>query len=101
MVLRDLSFWGIVKLSLILELLVTVLLSPFLILYVIVAGGEFELGTGQITVLGVKLQNFDLVGTIPASIIGVLFGLTLLLIHCAILHFVFQKTCFGNISIGW
>ena len=106
MVLRDLSFWGILKLTLIIEFLAPLILTSMAILLLLVSGADFELGTGKVTFSGfdiyaLKVQTPpDFVPSIPVSIFAVALGLMLLLIQCVVLHLIFQKTRFGNVRIG-
>lgn len=106
MVLRDLSFWGILKLILIVEFLVPLLLTPLALLFILVFGSGFELGSGEITfsgfdIYGLKVHTSpDYVLSFPASIFAIALGLMLLFIQCVVLHLIFQKTRFGNIRIG-
>lgn len=106
MVLRDLSYWGIFKLTLIVEMLVPLIMTPIILLFLLMFGSDFEWGTGEMTfsgfdIYGLKLEaSPDFVLTLPASIFGIALVLILILLQCGVLHLIFQKTRFGNVKIG-
>lgn len=102
MTLRDISYWGLFKLSLVLDFLILILLSPLIGLTYLIAPDrvQFDVAEG-IRIYGVIVKtgdgNTDLIGLLISII---LIGFIGLMIKCAVLTFIFRKTPIGKIVIG-
>ena len=102
MIFKELSYWGIFKFSLILDFVIPILLAPFLLFGLIVAPDKFSFKVDrELEFFGSSIDFGSGDITITANIfIAFILFLIGLLIQCAILYFLAQKTRLGRVKIG-
>ena len=102
MYFRDLSFWGIFKVSLILDFLIPLLLTPFVLIYYLAAPEKFTFNWEpklEMNWAFMKITSSDM--SVGMTVMNALFiGFIGLLIQCAILNLLAQKTPAGRIKLG-
>jgi hypothetical protein len=102
MTVKDLSFWGLFKLSVMLDFLIPIFLIPIFLIVALFAPEKIIMNWPQkFDVFGVTLDATS--GDINVSftlITGLVIGFVGLIIQCAILYFLAQKTPLGRIRIG-
>lgn len=102
MTVKDLSFWGWVKLSLIIDFLIPLLLMPILLIVALVAPEKITINWSQkFNIYGINLDvgSGDLmVGSILIS--DLFIGFIGLMIQSGILYFFAQKSPLGHVKIG-
>lgn len=100
MTFRDLTFWGLFKISLILEVVPALCLAPLILLIFLISPESIEYDT-KVEVSGMTLNFGPEASALP---LGILMGLILwvigTLILTAILYFLGQKTPLGKVRIG-
>lgn len=98
MTFRDLSYWGIVKITLIMEFFIPLLLLPFFLIFYLVAPQKVTVNISKsIDIWGLTVQADGIIGLAFGALIGSLIGL---FISAAILYFFGQKTRLGHVKIG-
>ena len=101
MTFRDLSYWGIFKLTLIFEFLVSILITPFMFLLYAVKPDAFTFNIDNpIKVAGISAHYSDAAGMTFAFVMGFMISLIGLMVKCAVLYLLAQKTPLGRIKIG-
>jgi len=99
---RDISFWGLFKLSLILDFVIPILLTPFFVILYFVAPEKFNIDWDtkfEMNGLSFDISSGVLTGS-ATLVFTILLGFILLMIQCGILYFLAQKTPLGNIRVG-
>ncbi|WP_418152101.1 hypothetical protein AB8615_07875 [Litorimonas sp. RW-G-Af-16] len=98
---KDLSFWGIFKISLIVEHLITVLLMPLMLIGHFVMPEKINFDITSKWKIGFLTADTD--GLIGALVIIPLLFFTICIgaiVKAAVLHFIAQKTRLGRIKIS-
>ena len=102
MMFNKLSYWGIFKVSLILDFVIPLLLAPFLLVGYMVAPDRFDFELDRKLELhgtSIDFGSGDI--TITANIfLALILFIIGLMIQCAVLYFLAQKTRLGRIKIG-
>lgn len=98
MTFRDISFWGLFKISLVIDFLIPILLAPLILLVYLTAPEKFNLSLDHvINIYGFKLQaNGEMslvIGTLIACIIGLWF-------QTVFLNWLGKYTRLGRVKIG-
>ncbi len=98
MYIKNLSYWGVVKLNLIFAYLLSILFSPFFVIYYLIAPQKFTFKMDDtINIYGLTLDISPHLG----SLITVLFLIFVaVLVKSAILYVIFTRTPIGKITIG-
>ena len=95
---KDLSFWGIFKTWVVLEITIPILLSPFIATYYLIAPEKFTFTTKTSAhVAGITINSSE---WFTVAILALLLSLIVMLVQTAILFFLAQKTALGKITIG-
>lgn len=99
---RSISFWGLFKISLILDFVIPILITPFFAVYYFIAPDKFEINLdNDFNLYGLSFDVTSGDGSISAAIILIiLIGIIGLLAQCGILYFLAQKTPLGNVTVG-
>ena len=99
---RNISFWGLCKISLILDFVIPILLTPFFVVLYFVAPEKFDIDWDtKFDFYGI---SFDITSgdlSISATIIlAILIGFIGLLVQYGILYFLAKITPLGSVKIG-
>ncbi|WP_026940848.1 hypothetical protein [Hellea balneolensis] len=102
MYFKDLSIWGIFKVSLILDFVIPILLIPILSVIYIFAPKKFTFNwEPKFEINGMSIDFTSGVVSVGGTVLlTLIIGFIGLLVQCAILYFLAQKTPLGRVKIS-